>query len=73
MDWEPFMAERNDVEEMTAFVRSLVQAEPLGVSIATVLAVQAEELRRLRRQRAEEAGHRAPVLMLLPMANMRPT
>jgi tight adherence protein C len=61
------LAERNDVPELESFVRSLVQAEPLGVSLATVLTVQADELRRLRRQRAEEAGHRAPVLMLLPM------
>lgn len=61
------MAERNDVEELTTFIRSVVQAEPLGVSIANVLQIQSEELRRLRRQRAEEAGHRAPVLMLLPM------
>ena len=61
------MAERNGVDEMTAFIRSVVQAEPLGVSIAQVLEIQADEQRRLRRQRAEEAGHRAPVLMLLPM------
>jgi tight adherence protein C len=61
------LAERNDVPELENLVRSLVQAEPLGVSLATVLTVQADEIRRLRRQRAEEAGHRAPVLMLLPM------
>ncbi len=61
------MAERNDVEELSAFVRAVVQSEPLGVSVAHVLRIQSEELRRLRRQRAEAAGHRAPVLMLLPM------
>jgi tight adherence protein C len=61
------MAERNSVPELTAFVRAVTQAEPLGVSVANVLRIQSEELRRLRRQRAEQAGHRAPVLMLLPM------
>jgi tight adherence protein C len=61
------MAERNAVEELSVFIRAVVQAEPLGVSIANVLRIQSEELRRLRKQRAEEAGHRAPVLMLLPM------
>jgi len=61
------LAERNEVPELEGLVRSLVQAEPLGVSLATVLTVQSDELRRLRRQRAEAAGHRAPVLMLLPM------
>ena len=61
------MAERCDLEELSAFVNAVVQAEPLGVSVAGVLRIQSEELRRLRKQRAEEAGHRAPVLMLLPM------
>jgi tight adherence protein C len=61
------MGDRNDVEELSAFVRAVVQAEPLGISITNVLRIQSEELRRLRKQRAENAGHRAPVLMLLPM------
>jgi tight adherence protein C len=61
------MADRNNVVELTAFVRAVVQAEPLGVSVANVLRIHSEDLRRLRRQRAEQAGHRAPVLMLLPM------
>ena len=61
------LAERNNVEELTAFVQAVVQAEPLGVGMANVLRIQSEEMRRLRRQRAEQAGHRAPVLMLLPM------
>jgi tight adherence protein C len=67
MDALTAMAERNNVEEMSAFVNAVVQAEPLGVPMARVLRIQSEELRRLRRQRAEQAGHRAPVLMLLPM------
>jgi tight adherence protein C len=61
------MANRNNVSELTSFVRAVVQAEPLGVSVANVLRIHSEDLRRLRRQRAEQAGHRAPVLMLLPM------
>ena len=61
------MAERNAVEELSAFVRAVVQAEPLGVSVVNVLRIQSEDIRRLRKERAEQAGHRAPVLMLLPM------
>jgi len=54
------MAERNDVDELTEFCRAVVQAEPLGVSVVNVLRIQSEEMRRKRKQRAEEAGHRAP-------------
>ena len=61
------MGERNAVDELTVFVRAVVQAEPLGVSVASVLRIQSSELRRIRKQRAEEAGHKAPVKMLLPM------
>ena len=61
------MSERNEVDELTEFCRAVVQAEPLGVSIVNVLRIQSEEIRRKRKQRAEESGHRAPVLMLLPM------
>jgi tight adherence protein C len=61
------MAERSPAEEVGAFVRAVAQAEPLGVSMANVLRIQSEDLRRLRKLRAEQAGHRAPVLMLLPM------
>jgi tight adherence protein C len=61
------MAERNQIEELTDCIHAVVQAEPLGVSLATVMRVQSEELRRLRRQRAEEAGAKAPVKMLIPM------
>ena len=61
------LAERTALDELTAFVQAVTQAEPLGVGVANVLRIQSEEMRRLRRQRAEQAGHRAPVLMLLPM------
>lgn len=61
------LAERIEVDELSSFVRAVTMAEPLGVSVANVLRIQSEDVRRLRRQRAEQAGHRAPVLMLLPM------
>jgi tight adherence protein C len=61
------MADRNGVDELTVIIRAIVQAEPLGVGVANVLRIQSEELRRIRKQRAEEKGHKAPVKMLLPM------
>lgn len=61
------MAERNDIEELTTCINAIAQAEPLGVSLGAVMRVQSEELRRIQRQRAEEAGAKAPVKMLIPM------
>ena len=61
------LAKRCDVKELTSFLTALVQAEELGISIKSVLTLQAEAMREARRQRAEEKALKAPVLMLLPM------
>ncbi|MBV8194998.1 MAG: type II secretion system F family protein [Candidatus Dormibacteraeota bacterium] len=61
------MARRCRVEELTNFVQAVVQSEQLGVGIANVLRIQSEEIRRRRRQRAEELGQKAPIKMLFPM------
>jgi len=61
------MARRCRVEELTNFVQAVVQSEQLGVGIANVLRIQSEEIRRRRRQRAEEQGQKAPLKMLFPM------
>jgi tight adherence protein C len=45
----------------------LVQADSVGTSIAQVLHTQSEQLRVLRRQRAEEKANRAPILVMLPL------
>ncbi len=62
------MADRIDVQEVSTFVAAIVQAEELGVSIAKVLRIQAEEMRRRRRQRAEELARQAPIKMLPAIA-----
>jgi tight adherence protein C len=62
------MADRIDVPEVSTFVAAIVQAEELGVSIAKVLRIQAEEMRRRRRQRAEELARQAPIKMLPAIA-----
>ncbi len=61
------MADRIDIGEMTSFVAAVIQSESLGVSMAKVLRIQSEQMRMLRRQRAEEKAHQAPVKMLFPM------
>jgi tight adherence protein C len=62
------MADRVQVSEMSTFVAAITQAEELGVSIAKVLRIQSEEMRRRRRQRAEELARQAPIKMLPAIA-----
>jgi len=61
------MSDRVGVPDLAQFVSALNQAEELGISIARVLMVQAEEMRIKRRQRAQEAANQAPIKMLFPM------
>lgn len=62
------MEERIGIPEMTSFVAAIIQSEQLGVSMASVLRIQAEQMRVRRRQLAEEEAHKAPLKMLVPMA-----
>ncbi len=59
--------ERIDIIEVTGFVDAILQSEQLGSPLADALTVQSEEIRRRRRQRAEELGQKAPIKMLLPL------
>lgn len=61
------MADRIDVEDLSAFVAAVLQADQLGVSMAKVLRIQSEQMRIRRRQRAEEEAQKAPIKMLFPM------
>jgi tight adherence protein C len=56
-----------EVDDVSTFISSLIQADQLGVSIANVLRVQAEQVRGKRRQRAEEKAQKAPIKILIPL------
>lgn len=60
-------AERTQVPDVKLLVNALIQAEEMGVSLAAVIRVQAEQMRTKRRQRAEEAAHKAPVKITIPL------
>lgn len=62
------MADRVGIPELTSFVAAVIQSEQLGVSMARVLRIQADQMRIKRRQLAEEEAHKAPIKMLIPMA-----
>jgi tight adherence protein C len=59
--------QRTGVEELRTLVSSMIQSEKWGTSIATVLRVAAETLRRKRRQIAEKKAKMAPVKMTFPL------
>lgn len=59
--------QRTGVEEIRALVSSMIQSEKWGTSVATVLRVSAETLRRKRRQSAEKKAKQAPLKMTLPL------
>jgi len=61
------MADRVGIPEMTSFVAAIIQSEQLGVSMAKVLRIQADQMRMKRRQNAEAEAHKAPIKMLFPM------
>jgi len=60
------MAARVDATELSNFVRAVVQAEQLGISLGRILRVQAADTRLRRQAAAEEKAMKAPIKMLFP-------
>lgn len=62
------MADRLEVPELSGFVSVIIQSEMLGMSIADTLSSQAEQMRILRRFRAQEIAQKMPAKMIFPLA-----
>jgi tight adherence protein C len=60
------MASRVDAPELSSFVRAVVQADQLGISLGRILRVQAADSRLRRQAAAEEKAMKAPIKMLFP-------
>jgi tight adherence protein C len=62
------MVQRTQVPDLNNFVGAILQAEQLGVSVTRVLSVQAEHMRTVRRQRAEEKAAQLQLKLIFPLA-----
>jgi tight adherence protein C len=60
------MAERSSSPEMSSFVRAIIQADQLGISLGRILRIQAGDSRLKRQLLAEEKAMKAPIKMLFP-------
>ncbi len=61
------MSARVNLPDLRAVVGALVQADELGVSIGSILRIQADQMRQRRFERAERLANEAPVKMLFPL------
>jgi tight adherence protein C len=60
------MMKRVDTPELSAFVRAIIQADQLGISLGRILKLQAGDTRTRRQLAAEERAMKAPIKMLFP-------
>ena len=60
------MATRVDAPELSSFVRAVVQADQLGISLGRILRVQAADSRVRRQTAAEEKAMKARIKMMIP-------
>lgn len=61
------LRDRVQVPELGTFVQAVVQADLLGMPLARVLKIQADEMRTKRRQWARERAGKLPVKILFPL------
>ncbi|MBI4492343.1 MAG: type II secretion system F family protein [Chloroflexi bacterium] len=59
---------RTEVPDLANFISAIIQAEQLGVSVSRVLSIQSDQMRTVRRQRAEQTAAQAPLKMIPVLA-----
>ena len=60
-------ADRVQMQEISNFVGSIIQADRMGTGFATVLRIQSGQIRSSRFERAEKAAQKVPVKILFPI------
>jgi tight adherence protein C len=61
------MGRSSGVDDLHNFIQAIIQSEQFGTGVGKILRIQADEMRRRRRQRAQEKAAQATLKMLLPM------
>jgi tight adherence protein C len=61
------MGRSSGVDDLHNFIQAIIQSEQFGTGIGKILRIQADDMRRRRRQRAQEKAAQATLKMLLPM------
>ena len=61
------LSDRCEIESLRTFVSAIVQADTMGIAIANVLQVQADNVRQTQKQRIEEKAAKLPVKILIPL------
>jgi tight adherence protein C len=61
------MGRSSGVEDLHNFIQAVIQSEQFGTGVGKILRIQADDMRRRRRQRAQEKAAQATLKMMLPM------
>ena len=61
------MGKRLDMPDISSFVRTLIQADKMGISVSEALKILSEDARLQRFRRGEAIALKAPIKMLVPL------
>ncbi|MFX4261817.1 type II secretion system F family protein [Pelotomaculum propionicicum] len=61
------LSNRVGSDSLSSFLSMIIQGTTMGFAIGPILRIQSETMRRVRRQKAEEAAMKAPIKMVFPL------
>ena len=61
------LSRRVESPGLSSFLSMVIQGTQMGVTMGTILRIQSETMRRIRRQKVEEMSMKAPIKMVFPL------
>jgi tight adherence protein C len=61
------LSKKVNLAEFTVFLNALVNGEKLGISLSSILIVQAQQIRQKRKQQIQEAAYKISIKLLFPL------